>query len=89
MSTKSLLSPVVRLHARALYAAAGVGQRLRAAREACGYTIKDVDRLTGINFATVNRYECGRAKPEVVNLFKLCAVYAVSADEILGLRGGV
>lgn len=73
------------LQERAERAAAGVGERLRAARHARGLTLEEVQAISGVDFNTLSRYERGKARPEAVNLFKLCTVLRVSADVVLGL----
>ncbi|MFE7311713.1 helix-turn-helix domain-containing protein [Streptomyces sp. NPDC057555] len=63
---------------------AGVGPRLRAARERRGVTLTMVSRATGISLSTLSRIENGRRKPNLELLLQLAKEYGVSLDELAG-----
>lgn len=62
---------------------AGVGMRLKAAREAADLTQDAVASRFSINKATVSAWETGRGDPGITRLRDLAKLYGVSADAIL------
>lgn len=62
---------------------AGIGLRLKAAREAARFTQEAVASRFSINKATVSAWETGRGDPGLVRLRELAKLYRVSADAIL------
>lgn len=60
------------------------GLRLKAAREAAGYTQKDIGDRYELNKATVSAWETGRGDPGVFRLVSLAALYKVSAADLMG-----
>ena len=63
----------------------GFGQRLRAAREAKGWTQEQLAGYSGIRTPEISRLERGRRMPMATTLYKLCWALEVSSDELLGL----
>lgn len=63
-------------------------ERLKKAREKTGFTQEDVSKDTGIPRSTLAGYETGRTQPDVETLGILIDYYDVSADYVLGTRGG-
>lgn len=63
-------------------------QRLKKAREDTGFTQREVAKETGITQSVLARYETGKLEPNIEVLGILIDFYNVSADWILGTRGG-
>ena len=56
---------------------------LKKAREAKGYGLSDLHRLTGFSRNTLHQYEAGSRKPGSKELVKLCEVLEVSPNRLL------
>jgi len=56
------------------------GQRLRAAREGAGLTLKDVAGLIGYSWVAVERWELDRCVPKPGVLWHLRQIYMVGDD---------
>ena len=63
-------------------------QKLKKAREDTGFTQREVAKETGITQGVLARYETGKLEPNIEVLGILIDFYNVSADWILGTRGG-
>lgn len=61
-------------------------ERLKAIRRECGKTQKDVYTLLGISANGYASYEQGRTEPSIETLIKLCQIFEVSADYLLGIE---
>ncbi|MGI4873082.1 MAG: helix-turn-helix domain-containing protein [Janthinobacterium lividum] len=62
-----------------------LAQRLYQLREACGYSLPEVQAATGVQ---VGRFEAGQASLTVVTLVVLCQHYGVSEAEFFaGITG--
>ena len=66
----------------------GFKSKLKKARQNTGFTQREVARETKINQSTIANYETGRTEPDIENLGILADFYGVSADWLLGTRGG-
>ena len=62
-------------------------QKLKQARLDAGLTQQEVESMTGIRHQNLSKYETGTLEPNIENLGKLCDLYYVSADWLLGTRG--
>lgn len=62
---------------------AGVGMRLKVAREAKGLTQDVVSQRFDISKKTVSAWETGRGDPGIYRLRELAKLYDVSADALL------
>ena len=60
-------------------------QRLRELRTENGYTQEEVARLLGTSQTMYARYERGANELPIRHLVKLCEIYGVSSDSVLGL----
>jgi transcriptional regulator with XRE-family HTH domain len=61
---------------------------LRAAREASGLSLRDVERRTAIRNAHVSQLETGAiSKPDMALLWELASVYELDFDDLLRLAG--
>ena len=61
-------------------------ERLKMIRLESGKTQKDVYLKLGISPNGYASYEQGRTEPNVETLIKLCEIFDVSADYLLGLQ---
>ncbi|CDN41694.1 helix-turn-helix domain-containing protein [Paenibacillus sp. P22] len=59
-------------------------QRLSEARKNKRLTQVEVSKKTGINNKTLSHYEQGKSKPDLDILKKLCDLYEVTTDWVLG-----
>ena len=66
----------------------GTGQKIRALRISKGLTQGALAKLLGVSPSTVGMYEQGRRKPDGNMLIKLCEVFSVTSDSLLGVSGG-
>jgi transcriptional regulator with XRE-family HTH domain len=64
-------------------AAAGVGSRIRAARQVAGLTQAELALAVGVSRSAVAQWETDRAGQVGVNLAKVAAVLRVSAEHLL------
>ncbi len=62
------------------------GKRLKEARLKKGYTLVKVALLINTTHATISRYESEKLEPNIETLRKLCTLYNVSSDYIIGLK---
>ncbi|MBX5476484.1 MAG: helix-turn-helix transcriptional regulator [Clostridia bacterium] len=60
-----------------------LGQRLRLLREHRNLSLYDVERLTGLHYSTVGKYERGVRRPSIETLRELARVYEVSLRELI------
>lgn len=63
-------------------------QKLAQARKDAGYTQRDIAKILNMKQATIASYETGRTQPDIETLGKLADFYAVSADWLIGTKGG-
>lgn len=68
--------------------AEGFPSKLKKARNNTGFTQREVAKELGINQSVLARYETGKLEPNIEILGLLIDFYGVSADWILGTRGG-
>lgn len=61
-------------------------ERLKEIRRECGMTQKDVYTILKVSPNCYASWEQGRTQPDVESLKKLCRIYEVSADYLLGLK---
>ena len=66
----------------------GFSSKLKNARQKTGFTQREVAKETGISHSTIANYETGRTEPDIESLGTLADFYGVSADWLLGTRGG-
>ena len=62
--------------------------KLKKARTETGYTQKQVEDFTNINRSALAKYETGKLEPNIETLGTLADFYCVSADWLLGTKGG-
>ncbi|MBR7131911.1 MAG: helix-turn-helix transcriptional regulator [Clostridia bacterium] len=65
------------------------GENLKNARKLKNLTLINVGMKINTTHATISRYENNKLEPNLDTLKKLCELYGVSADYILGLPEGL
>ena len=63
-----------------------IGDRIRAARKAKGYTQKQLGEACGIAEPTIRRYELGKLNPKFETLQKIAKPLGVSAAKLYGVE---
>ncbi len=61
------------------------GEKLKYLRKSHGLNQKQVAEKLGITSATVSAYELGKKYPSLDILIKICTIFDVSSDFLLGL----
>lgn len=61
-----------------------LGKRLRAARDAKGWTQSEAAEHTGISKESLSGYENGRERPPFERIVRIAEVYEVSLDYLAG-----
>lgn len=61
----------------------GFGEKLKAARKACGYTQQQIADLMKIDKSTYCGYETGKRQPDVQKIKQLSEILGVSGDVLL------
>jgi transcriptional regulator with XRE-family HTH domain len=67
-------------------AVAEVGPRLRDLRQGRGLSLAQLSQRTGISISTLSRVETGARVPGLEHLVALARAYAVSLDDLVGVR---
>ncbi len=62
-----------------------LGMRIRGLRVGAGMTQGELAKLLNVAPSTVGMYEQGRRSPDGAKLIKLCGIFSVSADSLLGM----
>lgn len=63
-----------------------IGERLRACRLANNMTQTQLAKTLGVTNTTINRLESNAASPNCENLIKICKLFSVSSDFLLGIE---
>ncbi len=63
-----------------------IGQKLKELRKEAGYTQKQVANLMNKSETGYASWEQGLAEPSINDLRRLCAIYDITADFLLGLE---
>lgn len=63
-------------------------QKLKKAREATGFTQREVSKETGITQSVLARYETGKLEPNIEIIGILIDFYGIDANWLFGTRGG-
>lgn len=63
-----------------------IATKLRSARENAYYKQEDVAKFLGVTPQKISSFETGRTRVDVDTLVKLCKLYNVDANEIMGIR---
>ena len=54
-------------------------------RKKCGYSRKEVARLTGVPYSTICNYEYGTRDVPYEFLYKVSDIYGIKVEEVLGI----
>ena len=65
-----------------------IGVNLRRARAKAGLTQEELGQLSGVEAATLSRYENGRFAPRFSTLARLAATLKVRPEELVGTKPG-
>lgn len=60
-------------------------ERLKEIRKDCGFTQKDIYTRLQVSPNCYASWEQGRTQPDIENIKRLCKIYEVSADYLLGI----
>lgn len=63
-----------------------MGKKLTEIRKKIGYTQQEVAEIIGIGRATLSNYEKGERTIDIVTLHKLCSLYCISIDYLVGMK---
>lgn len=63
-------------------------QKLKKARENTGFSQREVAKELNMKQGTIASYEVGRTQPDIESMGKMIDFYNISADWLLGTRGG-
>jgi transcriptional regulator with XRE-family HTH domain len=63
-----------------------IGDRLKKARTKKGWSQRQLDFHSGVDFTTISKIERGERDPQASTIIRLCTALAISADDLLGLR---
>lgn len=64
-------------------------EKLKAARQGCGFTQQEIAQRLGIDKTTYSGYETGRRQPDVPKLRRLAQILDITCDELLEFQPGV
>lgn len=62
-------------------------EALKKARLSAGYSQKEAAAAVGVSPSAYCGYESGRRRPDIGKVGKLCALFGVSPESLLGERG--
>ena len=62
------------------------GQRLREVRTEKKYTQQDIANLFNVSKMTISSWETNKQEPNIDDITRLCQIFNVSADYLLGLE---
>lgn len=64
-----------------------IGGRIRALRKKAGLTQQELgQKIGGVSASTIGMYEQGRRNLDIDKVVKLCEVFSVSTDVLLGVK---
>ncbi len=63
------------------------GQKLKKARDDCDLSQAEAAQKVGVSQQNLSKYENGVLEPSIETLGKLCDLYCVSADWLIGTKG--
>ena len=62
------------------------GNRIKAYREAAGLKQSDIANAVGVSSQAVSKWETNKSEPDSEAIRKMCEIFKVSADNLLGLN---
>lgn len=63
-----------------------VSDKLKELRKEKGLTQKEIAKLLNLSETGYASYEQGLSEPSIDNIKKICQMYKITADELLGLE---
>ena len=63
-----------------------IGERIAALRRAAGLSQEQMAEMLEVSRQAVSKWETGQTLPEADRIPRICALFSVSADELLGLE---
>ncbi len=63
-----------------------MGKKLVEIREEMGYTQQEAAEIIGIGRSTLSNYEKGKRTIDIITLHKLCSLYCISIDYLIGMK---
>lgn len=60
-----------------------IGTNLKNFRLERGFSVYDVEKMTGIMHQNIYRWERGITEPSIVNCVKLCKLYGCKLDDLI------
>lgn len=57
---------------------------IRCYRERAGMYQTDLGKALGVSAQAVSKWELGKAEPDRDSILKMCSIFGISADELLG-----
>lgn len=57
-------------------------------RRKAGLTQKDLGDMLNVSPQAVSKWENGQAEPDTATIKRLCSIFGISTDELLGVGGG-
>jgi transcriptional regulator with XRE-family HTH domain len=65
----------------------GIAEKLKELRAEKNMTLRDMAKLLNISHVSYLRWEQGATEPNIQNIRKLCKIFDVTSDYLLGLEG--
>lgn len=65
-----------------------IADSIRVYRTLNGMTQQELGKRLGITAQAVSKYECGLSEPDSSGILKMCEMFGVTADELLGRDSG-
>lgn len=62
------------------------GERFKRLKKEFGLSYAQLSKIIDVSKSTIVRWEKGLIKPKITKLYKLCILFNVSSDYILGLK---
>lgn len=63
--------------------------RIREYRERANLYQSDLGKALGVTAQAISKWELGKAEPDIPSILKMCDMFSVSADELLGRDPGI
>lgn len=65
-----------------------LAENIRFSREKIGMYQSDLGKALGVSAQAISKWELGKAEPDRESILKMCELFDVSADELLGRDPG-
>jgi transcriptional regulator with XRE-family HTH domain len=61
-----------------------ISENIRYYRERAGMYQSDLGKYLGVSAQAVSKWELGKAEPDSTSIIKMCVLFGISSDELLG-----